>query len=84
MQELECRTCGNPVLVEKYSLTHTSIQWLEDASVRCAEFRALAQRGETIANVPSCSELRATVDDAVNSGRLVESGRTYPVAGRLR
>ncbi|MGW0042865.1 hypothetical protein [Rhodococcus sp. NPDC003348] len=84
MQELDCRTCGNPVLVETYSPTHTSVQWLEDASVRCAEFRALAQQGVNTASVPSCAALKATVDEAVRSGRLVESGRTYPVPGRLR
>ena len=84
MQELDCRRCGNPVLVETYSPTHTSVQWLEDASVRCTEFRALAQQGLSIAGLPSCSELKATVDEAVRSGRLVESHRTYPTPGRLR
>lgn len=84
MQELDCRACGNRVLVETYSPTHTSVQWLEDAPVRCSEFRALAQQGVSTAGLPSCTELKATVDEAVRDGLLVESRRTYPVPGRLR
>ena len=83
MQELDCQKCGNRVLVEKYSPTHTSVQWIEDAEDRCAEFRALAERGVRSADVASCTALRATVAAAVREGRLVESGRSCPTPGRL-
>ena len=37
MQPLSCRRCGTAVLVEKYSMAHTSVQWPDDSRA-CPEF----------------------------------------------
>ncbi|MFC7449072.1 hypothetical protein [Rhodococcus daqingensis] len=84
MQQLDCESCGNRVLVEKYSQSHTSIQWLDDAERRCPEFRGRAERGEHSMFVTSCGALQDTVRQAVREGRLSESPRSTPVPGRLR
>ncbi|WP_433610273.1 hypothetical protein [Prescottella agglutinans] len=81
MQPIECGSCGNRVLVEKYSSTHTSTQWLEDAETACAEFRAAAANGTHSMYVRTCSALNNSIDEAVAVGRLGESYRTVPVAG---
>ena len=71
---------GNRVLVEKYSPTHTSTQWVEDAKSRCAEFRAQAERGVRSTDVP-VHPLRNTV--ARRSERAPrESGRSCPTPDR--
>ncbi|MCL2533350.1 MAG: hypothetical protein FWE39_04205 [Nocardiaceae bacterium] len=81
MQPVECGSCGNRVLVEKYSSTHTSTQWLEDAETACAEFRAQAEQGVNSMYVRTCSALSKSIDEAVADGRLGESYRTVPVSG---
>lgn len=81
MQPVECGSCGNRVLVEKYSSTHTSTQWLEDAETACAEFREAAAGGTHSMYVRTCSALSKSIDEAVAAGRLGESYRTVPVPG---
>jgi hypothetical protein len=67
VQPLACRLCGDQVLVQKYSLAHTSVQWT--ASTRCAEFAVAASLTER-ALTPGCSELRESIDSAVRAGRI--------------
>lgn len=78
MQPIDCETCSNRVLVEKYSPTHTSIQWQNSAGVNCPEFRAQAEKGVQSMFVPACSALQTSIREAVREGRLRESGRTIP------
>ncbi len=73
--------CGNRVLVEKYSPTHISTQWLDDATTACAEFRRLSAAGTPIDRLRSCGALDASIDTAVVEGRITESHRTVPVSG---
>lgn len=83
MRELNCTTCGNRVLVEKYSPTHTSVQWLDDAAA-CPEFARRAALGEPSTAIPTCPSLRDSIDRAVYDGVLeTDSLRSYPVPGRL-
>lgn len=81
MQAVECGACGNRVLVEKYSPTHTSTQWLADAQTACAEFRDQAASGTHSMYVRTCGALTKSIDEAVAAGRVAESYRTVPVAG---
>ncbi|WP_430331047.1 hypothetical protein [Rhodococcus sp. ACT016] len=81
MQPVECGSCGNRVLVEKYSPTHTSTQWLEDAETSCAEFREQATNGVHSMYVRTCGALTKSIDEAVADGDIAESHRTVPVSG---
>lgn len=60
MHPLACRMCGNRVMVGKYSLAHTSVQWTE--ATRCVEFAVAAS--------PTCTQMRESIDDAVRAGRI--------------
>jgi hypothetical protein len=83
MQQLSCADCGNRVLVEKYSPTHTSVQWLEEATV-CPEFARHAALGEATSAIPTCGSLKRSIEDAAIRGILpTDSPRSYPVPGRL-
>ena len=82
MESVRCNSCDNRVLVEKYSDTHTSIQWLDDADKACPEF-AEARGGDDRAWIPTCPKLQATIDDLTISGQIGLSLRSYPVPGRL-
>jgi hypothetical protein len=69
-QPVSCDRCAAAVLVAKFSLPHTSVQWSQ-ASVRaCAEFSARAATGEQTALIASCASLRDSIDRAVMEGRL--------------
>ncbi|MFE7358966.1 hypothetical protein ACFU8Q_39255 [Streptomyces sp. NPDC057543] len=70
MQPVECVTCGNQVLCEKFSMAHTSVQWTADAAVVCAEFRGRAAEGGTTARIRTCRALRDSIDRAVEGGML--------------
>ncbi|MFF0816693.1 hypothetical protein ACFYVR_16300 [Rhodococcus sp. NPDC003318] len=84
MRELKCGTCGTRVLVEKYSPTHTSVQWQGDAQSSCPEFARRAALGEPSSAIPTCHALRDSIERAVYDGVLeTDSPRSYPVAGRL-
>jgi hypothetical protein len=84
MQELSCTSCGNRVLVEKYSPTHTSVQWLDDAQSACPEFARRAALGERSNWIPTCPSLRDTIERAAREGVLeTDALRSYPVPGRL-
>ncbi|MEE4418009.1 hypothetical protein [Streptomyces bugieae] len=70
MQPVECATCGNQVLCEKFSRAHTSVQWTAEAAVVCTEFRAQVTAGATSARIRTCRALRRSIDDAVENGTL--------------
>lgn len=67
MQPLDCRLCGNHVLVKKNSFAHTSVQWTE--TNRCAELAPTDLTARALR--PGCSQMRESIDDAVRAG-LVE------------
>ena len=68
--DVECARCGAVVQVAKFSPQHTSVQWTAQAVLRCAEFSAGATAGVPSALIASCASLRASIDDAVGSGRV--------------
>lgn len=70
MQPVECTTCGNQVLCEKFSMAHTSVQWTAEASVVCAEFRGRVAEGATSARIRTCRALRQSIEGAVEDGTL--------------
>ncbi|MGW8887429.1 hypothetical protein [Streptomyces sp. NPDC055749] len=61
MQPVECGICGNQVLCEKFSMAHTQVQWTEDASRVCQEYRF---------RMRTCGALRDSIDRAVEDGTL--------------
>lgn len=85
MQELRCDKCGTPVLVEKYSPTHTSVQWLTDAESTCTEFARRAAAGESSKSVSTCPALRDSINRAIETGVLrVHSRRTESQSNLLQ
>jgi hypothetical protein len=84
MQELYRDSCGNRVLVEKFSPTHTSVQLLGDAERCCPEFARRAASGEHSNWIPTCSALHDSIQRAAESGVLpTDTTRCEPVPGRL-
>ncbi|HSR86619.1 MAG TPA: hypothetical protein VLM11_20785 [Streptosporangiaceae bacterium] len=67
---VECRECGANVLVAKFSVQHTSIQWDAAAVGQCAEFAARRAVGEQTPLIERCGGLRASVETAALEGRL--------------
>ena len=65
-----CATCGASVLVAKFSAAHTSVQWSLPAMRSCEEFGAVLAAGEETALSPGCGKLRASIEEAVRTGRL--------------
>jgi hypothetical protein len=70
LRPVECDRCGAAVLVAKFSLQHTSVQWSMDSMRTCAEFSARIAAGEQSALVDTCASLRESIDRAVIEGRL--------------
>jgi len=68
--EVECARCGAIVQVVKFSPQHTSIQWSQEAVLRCAEFADRVVGGQTSALIATCTSLRASIDDALADGRV--------------
>src|SRR5262245_46215961 len=67
---VECGRCGAVVAVAKFSLQHTSVQWTAESVLRCAEFSACVADGGSSALVATCVSLRASIDAAVDNGRV--------------
>lgn len=65
--DLSCARCGALVRVRKSSVQQTSVQWTTGAARQCLAFR---QNGRPNALVPTCPDLRASIDHAVRTGRL--------------
>jgi hypothetical protein len=70
-RDVGCARCGAIVAVAKFSLQHTSIQWSQEAVLRCAEFADEVAAGQTSALIATCASLRSSIDDALNDGRIV-------------
>ena len=60
--ELSCARCAALVRVRKSSPQQTSVQWTTAATSLCA--------AKLNALVPTCPDLRASIDDAVRAGKL--------------
>lgn len=78
MAEVTCGECSATVLVRKHSEFHTSIQWSADAVARCAVFAGTARSGGREVH-ESCPRLRASIEQAVKTGRLALGGGVDPV-----
>jgi hypothetical protein len=65
LDPVQCGRCGAAVLVAKFSLQHTSVQWSAAAVRACAEFE-----GRASALVEGCASLRDSIEAAVAAGRL--------------
>ncbi|MGF6886163.1 hypothetical protein ABIA39_000130 [Nocardia sp. GAS34] len=78
MEQVSCRTCGSCVLVEKYSMQHTSVQWNAAAVAACPEIAGDDGRMRT------CHMLRDSIDDAVAAGVIGVSTREMDVHNRGR
>jgi hypothetical protein len=76
MEQISCRACGSCVLVEKYSMQQTSVQWNAAAVAACPE---IADGG---ARVRTCKMLRDSIDDAVVAGVVGVSTREMDVHNR--
>ena len=86
MQPIDCRQCGTAVLVEKYTISHTSVQWLSDAATSCPRFAmATAAEGGSVCGTTSlsCSALNESIDEAVRDGRFDIITRVEPTIGTL-
>jgi len=65
-----CDRCPALVRVKKLSPQQTSVQWTTAATRECLELSAAAVLGRPLALVPTCPDLRASIDRAVRDGRL--------------
>ena len=64
--EIVCGSCGTGVRARKSSPQQTSVQWSTPACPRLATVAG----GRPTALVPTCTELRDSIDAAVREGRL--------------
>lgn len=65
MQPVTCSTCANRVMVKKFSLAHTSVQWTD--SQMCVEF---ATGLEDRATTRGCTRMRESIERAVLAGEV--------------
>jgi hypothetical protein len=65
-----CDRCHALVRVKKLSPQQTSVQWTTAAARDCLELAAAAVLGRPPALVPTCPDLRESIDRAVRDGRL--------------
>ncbi|RZU53689.1 hypothetical protein EV385_5622 [Krasilnikovia cinnamomea] len=73
LAEVRCGRCGADVRARKLSPRHTSVQWSTRAERACAVLAAAAAAGGVTALVPTCPDLRDSIDRAVCEGRLAVS-----------
>ncbi|MFI0446546.1 hypothetical protein [Actinomadura sp. 6N118] len=74
---IACRRCGACVLVRKNSLAHTEIQWTADTS-GCPELGRNPVPRILTSVIPTCAELRDSVEGAVREGRLPVPSEVEP------
>ncbi len=67
---VRCHACASEVLVRKASAAQTSVQWSADPAATCPEFATRVAAGEVGARIDTCPKLRASIEDAVDDGRL--------------
>jgi len=72
LTEVRCDLCGTLVRARKASPMQTSVQWTGSAARSCMRLEAAAA-GRPTALVPTCPDLRDSLDRAVREGRLVVS-----------
>jgi hypothetical protein len=65
-----CGRCPALVRAKKLSPQQTSVQWTTAAARHCVELAAAAVLGRPPALVPTCPDLRESIDRAVRDGRL--------------
>ncbi|MFI7600447.1 hypothetical protein [Actinoplanes sp. NPDC049681] len=70
LAELSCDRCGALVRAGKRSLQQTSVQWTVRAARECTALAAAHAAGRPAALVPTCPDLRDSIDRAVREGRL--------------
>jgi hypothetical protein len=58
------------VEVAKFSPQHTSVQWTAESVLRCAEFAQRVADGGSSALIATCASMRASIDAAVEDGRI--------------
>ncbi len=64
------------MLVEKYSMAHTSVQWTTEAASACPEIDGADAR------IRTCPMLRDSIEDAVATGLIGVSTRESDVRTR--
>ncbi|OJF12689.1 hypothetical protein [Couchioplanes caeruleus] len=70
LSDIGCARCGALVRAGKRSPQQTSVQWTVRAASACAALAAAHAAGRPAALVPTCPDLRDTIDRAVREGRL--------------
>lgn len=70
LQDVACLDCLATVRVKKNSDQHTAVQWTDDALEQCQEFAKMAKQPGGRAVYERCSRLTASIDSAVDEGRL--------------
>jgi hypothetical protein len=68
--EVTCARCATTVLVRKSSPAQTSVQWRGESWAICTELAEKRAAGWHPAQVPTCSALRTSIDDAVRDGKV--------------
>jgi hypothetical protein len=68
--EVVCRRCATVVRVRKSSAAQTSVQWQGDSAATCSELAERRAAGMHPALVPRCESLAASIDEAVQAGRV--------------
>jgi len=70
---VQCSECGAVVRAAKFSIQHTSVQWDAPALRQCAEFGRRTAAGEQTPLIERCASMRASIDAAALSGKLLVS-----------
>ncbi|MEV6600007.1 hypothetical protein AB0M36_24590 [Actinoplanes sp. NPDC051346] len=70
LSDIGCARCGALVRAGKRSPQQTSVQWTVRAANACAALATAHAAGRPAALVPTCPDLRDTIDRAVREGRL--------------
>jgi hypothetical protein len=73
LSDVRCDLCGTMVRARKASPMQTSVQWTRAAARSCVRLETAAA-GRPTALVPTCPDLRDSIDRAVREGRLAVSG----------
>jgi len=70
LQPVDCRFCHVTVTVKRLGPGHTAVQWITEASQRCAYFAEVRQSGGDTARTRSCPKLGDSIEHAVAEGYL--------------
>ncbi|GIE94350.1 hypothetical protein [Paractinoplanes rishiriensis] len=73
LTKVECGSCGTVVRARKLSPMQTSVQWTTPSAGACPRLAAAAG-DRPAALVPTCPDLRDSLDRAVREGRLEVTG----------